>query len=95
MAQRNKLIRDQRELKLGLLAIQGIDPKSLFPEINIEGDDDDDASQEMPDDTPTKYVFTNAEVDHQQVEEEIRQMLALASQGQTSFKDVPTYTEWV
>ena len=90
--------RNDRELRLAMLASGRYDADILFDELKVVVDDD---AADLPDEADaegnpvaTKYDFSNATYDPKAVEEEIREMLARAAQAETSFDDV-TYEDWV
>lgn len=83
-----------RELRLAILASgTHSDPASLFDEIqSVEILTDED--EISADEDEVRYDFSStAEVDQAKVEEEIRNMLAMAAEGETSFE--PTTTDWI
>jgi hypothetical protein len=74
-----------RELKLALVTAQILQPFDAFPELKPDSEDDDD---EMPDDTDqVTYVFPSAPEDAEDIEDEVRSLLAQAASGTATFSD--------
>lgn len=98
---RDKALQQDRELRLALLASGQVDREdwgNLFTELSDIVVEDDDAADidDEEEDVSTRWDFSNAELNRsqEQVEAEIRAMLASASSGSVSF-EAPTYEGWL